>query len=198
MSKPAIGPGSPPGVQAERSLEGQLVVDGLMREKEKSMSATRDKTQKTVFVYSNLYQLYRKGLQQAKASPGVAASSTGASGPEVLVEADPGSTARTIEASSASAVEIRTPRARSSQVLKSEDLQALHARVEPYNPPELLRKRFRGAPEPGIGSQTSVTGQVLADGAIESLKRNLQALNELHARLRFMLQELEEHLNIKR
>ena len=39
------------------------------------MSATQDKTQKVTFVYSNLYQLYRKGqdapAQQAQAVPAV-------------------------------------------------------------------------------------------------------------------------------
>jgi len=34
------------------------------------MSATQDKTQKVAFVYSNLYQLYRKGKEAAQVSKG--------------------------------------------------------------------------------------------------------------------------------
>lgn len=144
------------------------------------MSATRDKTQKTVFVYSNLYQIYRKELDQAMARQGVMASSA---------QENPANRSLPDEAA------YELPSAR-PQVLRADDLRALGARVEPYRPPELLRKRFRGAPDlPASSTATpSAASPFVAGDAIESLRRNLRELHELHSKLRFMLQELEEYV----
>lgn len=139
------------------------------------MSATRDKSQKTTFVYSNLYQLYRKGVEAAK---------------NAEVPAAP--VAPAVESSS-SYVTLgfnRTPS--SSNVLKARDLK--QEAVQPYNPPSLLTKRIVHSPLK-TEFKTSVVEKVstpVADPAIKSLRENLQNLNELHARLRFMLQELED------
>ena len=66
------------------------------------------------------------------------------------------------------------------QVLKTGDLHSSTGpRVEAYVPTGLLPKR---AP-----ARTGTRNE-----AIESLKENLKSLNDLHSRLRFMLQELEE------
>ncbi len=103
------------------------------------MSATRDKNQKVAFVYSNLYEIYRKGKDAAVSSP-------------------------------------------SHNVLKANDVnQTPFAKVRSYTPAELIGKR--------IQRPKSLPS---ANPALQSLKDNLKALNDLHARLRFMLQELEE------
>jgi hypothetical protein len=81
----------------------------------------------------------------------------------------------------------------SGQVLKVSDLNSpTFGVVKPYNPPEFISKRMArpaSLPKPA----PVVTPETLPNNpAIESLKENLKNLNDLHARLRFMLQELEE------
>jgi hypothetical protein len=138
------------------------------------MSATRDKSQKTTFVYSNLYQLYRKG----KVAAGEAS---------VSVE------------SRSSYFEIPSE----SNVLKVGDLKA-EARanalkVDPFSPPELIGKRLdvRAAESrlQVVSPERIPLGKPVSpasDSAVFSLKQNLIALQDLHSRLRFMLKELEE------
>lgn len=144
------------------------------------MSATRDKSQKTTFVYSNLYQLYRKGKEAATEA-------------SVPVE------------SKSSYFEIPSER----NVLKAGDLKAESAtlQVDRFNPPELTAKRLEAraiharqessisdisiAPKPSripVGKPASP----VPDSALSSLKQNLLDLQSLHARLRFMLKELED------
>lgn len=117
------------------------------------MSATRDKSQKVTFVYSNLYQIYKKGQEAA-----------------------------------------------SKHVLKSQDLNeaaknlvaetAPQAVIRPYTPAELIGKRIQ---KPAvISSQANAAHSIGQKSALDGLKNNLKTLNQLHSRLRFMLQELED------
>jgi hypothetical protein len=129
------------------------------------MSATRDKSQKTTFVYTNIYQLYKKGAPAA-------APSTPAS--------------------------LAAPLA-TGKVLKSGDLKDPAFKIESFRPAELLAKRIaRESSEPVASLAPPVYVKkpaVLLDSeapAISSLKKNLQSLSDLHARLRFMLKELED------
>lgn len=72
----------------------------------------------------------------------------------------------------------------SGQVLKAAEVQqGMTHRVDVYRPASFLGKRI---PQPQ--SLTSVP----RNEVVESLKENLKSLNDLHARLKFMLQELEE------
>ncbi|OFZ54153.1 MAG: hypothetical protein A2428_02245 [Bdellovibrionales bacterium RIFOXYC1_FULL_54_43] len=128
------------------------------------MSASRDKTQKVAFVYSNLYQLYRKGKETAH--PVEAA--------QVQPQAQP-PTGQALAASAGAAV------VRSGNVLKSDDLRAAALAITPYAPTEFIGKRV---PRPEVIATKN--------SAVESLKKNLQELNDLHSRLRFMLKELED------
>jgi hypothetical protein len=113
------------------------------------MSATRDKTQKITFVYSNLYSIYRKGVEQARESAPLGLT--------------PGLTrGAVIKAAAESAAPAAQPAA---------------PRVSAYTPAELIGKR--------VAKPASVS-------PVESLKQNLQQLNDLQARLRFMLKELED------
>lgn len=113
------------------------------------MSATRDKNQKITFVYSNLYSIYRKGLEKAR--EGAAADS-----PLGLIK---------------------------GSVIKTEQLSSpTSVRVTPYTAAELMGKRIS---KPAALKESE-------RAPFQSLKQNLSQLNDLQARLRFMLQELEE------
>ena len=143
------------------------------------MSATRDKSQKTTFVYSNLYSLYRKGKEAAAQS-------------------------NVSEAPSAEPAYFAMPSERN--VLKTADLKReAGVKIEAYKPTELLSKRIE-ANAAIAAQQASVRIAAVAparlpagkptnstpDAALSSLKQNLQSLQDLHSRLRFMLKELEE------
>jgi hypothetical protein len=124
------------------------------------MSASRDKSQKTAFVYSNLYQLYRKGKEAAVNS-----------NPDIFQLPNPAGTL-----------------ASEKNVLKSGDLKAEAApTVSAYQPPSLLTKRI--VEKPKALQQAQMPAQ---SAAIQSLKDNLKTLNDLHSRLKFMLEELQE------
>jgi hypothetical protein len=127
------------------------------------MSATRDKSQKIAFVYSSLYEVYKKGK----------AAALDADAP--LAVRHPSAHVIKAEEASAAPVVAETP------------VPAPGAKITAYNPIELIGKRV-ARPE-AIGPARRVT---VTNPAISSLKDNLKALNDLQSRLRFMLQELEE------
>ena len=130
------------------------------------MSATQDKSQKTTFVYSNLYQLYKKGQKAAKDS--------------IVPETEP----QVKISSKLDAAPFAAPSSRN--VLKAGDVKAktlepkAEVSVREYHPTSLIGKRVA---KPEV---------VSSNAALQSLKENLKNLNDLHARLRFMLQELED------
>ena len=133
------------------------------------MSASRDQSQKVAFVYSNLYQLYKKGKAAAQ---------------EAQVPAE----APIEEPAVAAPLVVNKGLAPSSQILKAEDLNSVEKsspKVSAYNPTEFIGKRV--ARPASIPVQASAPKE-----AITSLKDNLKSLNDLHSRLRFMLQELED------
>ncbi|MEK6579755.1 MAG: hypothetical protein AABZ55_11055 [Bdellovibrionota bacterium] len=135
------------------------------------MSANRDKTQKIAFVYSNLYQLYRKGKDAA-----INASTQPQDG-------------------IAQAGFVRVSARSGTQVLKTADVREgnpLGIRVREYNPAALIGKRFEKPAFLKAGQESKAAVQVPAHAPLDGLKNNLQALNDLQAKLRFMLQELEE------
>ena len=139
------------------------------------MSATRDKSQNFTFVYSNLYQLYLKGIDAAKSAVVPAPAPTALQG------------------------------LASGKILKASDLNqgAFSAiRIEKHEPTLLMNKRIELRRIQEAAAQYNVTAsrRVLKPAsiplpkneALEGLKENLKSLNDLHARLRFMLKELEE------
>jgi hypothetical protein len=138
------------------------------------MSATRDSSQKIAFVYSNLYSLYQKGKTAAQEA-------------ELPVD-------QAQAPVSAEAVAIRKPLAQSSHVIKADDLnkpEKSSVKLSSYSPTEFIGKR--------VARPASIPPKAAAPHAphapkeaITSLKDNLKALNDLHSRLRFMLQELED------
>lgn len=145
------------------------------------MSATRDESQKVSFVYSNLYQIYRKGKAEAIAAevPNSDAPKSGAPSNAVIKAAE---VSAQLPAESQAPLVVN-PR---SHILKTDDLrnQVSSVKVAEYNPTTFIGKRIaRPAILPPAQQPTA---------AITSLKENLKSLNDLHSRLRFMLQELEE------
>jgi hypothetical protein len=162
------------------------------------MSATRDKSQKVTFVYSNLYSIYRKGIERARDGAVRESAATSPSlGAEALTELAVGTPSAT-----ASRV---AKNFQSGVVIKSDDLRNQNAaapavvtppaapRVTPYTPAELIGKRV--ARPASLMSQPVATpgkNQPATPDAVQSLKQNLESLNDLQARLRFMLKELED------
>jgi hypothetical protein len=140
------------------------------------MSANRDTTQKTTFVYSNLYQLYRKGKEAAEQAS-VPGSAESVSDLRQAVFQLPNPTGTL---------------ASEKNVLKTGDLKAEAApTVSSYQPPSLLAKRIVEKPQ-ALKRQGQQAPMAAQSAAIESLKANLKTLNDLHARLKFMLEELQE------
>ncbi|HTL13465.1 MAG TPA: hypothetical protein VL588_13310 [Bdellovibrionota bacterium] len=132
------------------------------------MSANYDKNQRFSFVYSNLYQIYRRGKEAAR---------------------------------NAELQGIKDAAGESFHVLKTEAVEnrALWRGHEPeirnYRPVELAGKRIkRSVPEleARMHRRPAPTAPVAEDATLKSLKSNLDSLNDLHSRLRFMLAELEE------
>ncbi len=129
------------------------------------MSATLDKTQKTTFVYSNLYHLYKKGRDAAQSA------------------------------------DLSSPLA-TGRVLKAENAKDPAFKIEAFQPAEFLAKRLpqvseaaAPAPQAPLKAVYAAKPSVLLQSqnqALTSLKDNLKSLNDLHARLRFMLKELED------
>jgi hypothetical protein len=115
------------------------------------MSATRDPSQKVGFVYSNLYHLYKKGVQEAKKAPGIE---------------QPGLTSSHIK---------------TSQVIKA------------YQPQVFSSQRHQWIPErkPTPGFLYQKKNASLHPG-VEDLRKNLAALEEVHGRIRVLLNELKE------
>jgi hypothetical protein len=137
------------------------------------MSATRDQSQKVAFVYSNLYQIYQKGKNAAQSADISSVS------PAVI----PADQASSLVSESAPVVVSK------SQILKADDLhkpEFSSVKIAEYNPAAFIGKRVaRPQSLPPVQNAQPTA-------AVSSLKENLKALNDLHSRLRFMLQELEE------
>ncbi|MBC7690511.1 MAG: hypothetical protein H7222_01970 [Methylotenera sp.] len=164
------------------------------------MSATRDKSQNFTFVYSNLHHLYKKGVEAAKAA-------------DISHVTD--SPAAVVVTRNDDAVQSRAG-LQTAKVLKAADLNqgALSTiRISKPLSTELIGKRIQErqnvrTPDEGVKVenqrvpvvktalhslvQTVHQPDVVKSQALESLKQNLKNLNDLHARLRFMLKELEE------
>lgn len=150
------------------------------------MSANRDTSQKTTFVYSNLYQLYRKGKEAADQSQVPA---------QVPAQAPVANAAESVADLRQAVFQLPNPMGAlpsEKNVLKSTDLKAQAApAVNAYEPPSLLAKRI--VEKPQALKQAQKNGMMPAQSAaIQSLKDNLKTLNDLHARLKFMLEELQD------
>ncbi|MDR3607032.1 MAG: hypothetical protein P4M08_06595 [Oligoflexia bacterium] len=138
------------------------------------MSATHDKSQRTTFVYSNLYQLYRKGKQAAQQAGEVESSRPDSF--HVLKAGD-------LKAESLVKIESFSP----PEFLGKRVEAAREPALAPGLRVEIARPGLAPAVAPSVAQATLVQ-----NAALSSLKENVKALQDLHSRLRFMLKELEE------
>ena len=150
------------------------------------MSATRDRSQKIAFVYSNLYKIYREGVDQARASE--PAKAPGLTTSRVLKSSDLTEGVFSVVRPQARS-EIRAEPAAAPSVREYRPAELLGGRVNRQLPPRVDAPARAPVPAPVPAPARSESEQ---DAAIRSLRRNLSSLDELHSRLRFMLKELEE------
>jgi hypothetical protein len=148
------------------------------------MSAKQDKSQKIAFVYSNLYEIYRKGKSAALAS-GVPAETDSVLGLDLSVSSQAPvviPSGRVLKAKDLRPGQVQSLNPASPQAPVAKDART-SAEIRPFAPIELLGKRV---PKP------EVLKTVASNPAIDELKGNLKTLNDLHSRLKFLLQELED------
>ena len=72
----------------------------------------------------------------------------------------------------------------SPHVLKTEDIKKIQPQIRPYEPVQLMGKR--------VETKRAEAKNPPQVAPIDSLKQNLDSLNQLHSRLKFMLKELED------
>lgn len=115
--------------------------------------AIRDKSQKVGFVYTNIYQIYKK----AKAAPDMAE----------------------LKAAASLGVNMKSD----SRIIRAEDLG--NFKITKFEP--------RALTEPQVAEKVLEANDA-KHGAnpFDDLKSNLNRLQDLHSRLRFMLKELED------
>lgn len=143
------------------------------------MSATRDPSQKVKFVYANFHDLFKKGLKAAQ----------DANVAQVTPDAPIGL--------------VRGKILKASELTR--ELPAVEEKLEPvireHRPVELISERIRIAREarrevlpeslrtrPRLENPTHREQRK----ALEELRGHVQSLNQIQARLSFMLKELEE------
>ncbi len=179
------------------------------------MSANRDKSQKITFIYSNLYDVYRKGKEAAKS----------AELPQEQTQAVDQKTDPVSDAQSDSKVQSivndyqpilgrhATQGLTTGKIIKAADASPFAVArgkplVQEHVPTGLIgkrieEKRIEAKPElrakstlsPLVQSalkNASTPSQVSQQESINQLKENLKSLNDLHNRLKFMLKELED------
>ena len=131
------------------------------------MSAHRDQSQKFTFVYSNLYQLYKKGKDAA------------------INATIPKSDAQSDELSSKKQDDLKG--VETSKIIKASQYQQNGSvvQVRDFTPPSFVAKRIEN--DKNLASPT-----IDRTNAIQQLKDNLKTLQGLQERLNFMLTEIEE------
>lgn len=111
------------------------------------MSATRDKTQSVAFVYSNIYQIYKKAKTANQETPAL-----------------------------------------NSRVIRADELTG---KVDEELSP-LKIKKFEPQKLQSQGGASNFSATPPAQTPFDELKTNINRLQDLHSKLRFMLQELED------
>lgn len=139
------------------------------------MSATRDKSQNVGFVYTNIYQLYKKAQSAPAAAP--VSSAAVATHEESL-------------ASNARNSQIF----RESRVWRAEELGEI--KITKFQPRTLSPSTPLVTPADIAPVARQAPGPI-ASNPFDDLKSNLQKLQDLHSKLRFMLAELDELVSKK-
>lgn len=129
------------------------------------MSAYLDKSQGITFVYSNIFDLYRKAKEAKLDEPFVAQAPTPRAAPAPLHAVTEAPAAR---------------------VIKESD-----AKVESYEPRELDPGTERPYAVPMGVREAEEKAKRLGQRPLASLQKNLSDLTDAHDKLRFLLKELE-------
>lgn len=146
------------------------------------MPAERDQSQKFKFVYSNLYQIYRKGVDAAKAAPEVVPAVSPA---EVVSDRTVVHAVRPMRLREMNKMEPTRSGIVTGTIIKpASRVQPL---VRPHQPAQLRTNHRINFSE--IHAQAA---QVSSQKTVSDLKQNLSELDELQSKLRFMLKELED------
>ena len=179
------------------------------------MPASRDKSQKFTFVYSNLYQIYRKGKDQAKAAV-IPGNLNQEEQRKSNTRAHNRPTSSHILRVGALTHEIRTLDMPKPEVRNYQPVEFLNKRVESAQRIAQLAPAPKAAEAPKAASAPAVAPKLAPlqsisplarlhqksieklsednrnnDPTLIGLKTNLNKLSELHERLKFMLGELE-------
>lgn len=176
------------------------------------MSASRDQTQKTTFVFNNLYQLYKKNIPSPVK---VQTAETKSEAVDVLKDLSVQARAELIEkalqakqeSSSQSGLRkgvlLQAAVLPSSQIIKETQeagMKSPEAEVKVYRAPAFIKNPAQASviqsPE-ALPKKLSTEWNILetkteSSQTITSLKKNLKDLENLHERLKFMLKEIEE------
>lgn len=145
------------------------------------MSATRDKSLKVGFVYSNLYEMYKrvKNTPVNDESPLVLDKATG------LPSKSP-----SLPLTGLTKGAIIKPKT----LAEAQTTMDAAPTVSRFTPPEFIGKRVEHAPlyvaKPEVLKHAQ--SHAPAQHAVESLKESLNRLSDLHTRLKFMLKEIED------
>lgn len=151
------------------------------------MSATRDKSQKIAFVYSNFYHLYKKGKTAARNA------NVDASAEAPRKELRLNSVVQTaVDDAKPVVLQVQPPLNGLNGAIMSEPQPQIEVRN--YEPIEFMQKRLDNAKK--LAHARNVQNKKAADRnrEIASLKRNVQQLDGLQKKLNFMLRELEDLL----
>jgi hypothetical protein len=148
------------------------------------MPATRDPSQKVQFVYSNLHHLFKKGLDAAKNAELPSEPLSPPVGGVGLVRGKVIKSGNAALPPDFGSIEIRElEKAPLPEVREHKPLNLLGKRIE------IQVKREAALPAASLPPSEAHLAQ---RKAIEELKVNLKNLTDVHARLRFMLKELED------
>ena len=150
------------------------------------MSATKDKNQRFTFVYKDFYKAYKESQKMQK-------STTATKGVVINLRTEQVNQPFTQPSRESSNRVLKVGEQRSGQTASS-------VKVREYKEPELVAKRVETAQ---IRRDLEKKTQRLSVGplvrpltrnkdTVQDLKNNLKSLQDLHSRLRFMLNELED------
>lgn len=166
------------------------------------MSATRDSSQKVAFLFTNLYQVYRK--EKGAASPVL---KTGDLKVGVPVLSEQAETAGRDASAGKSEDLVAT-----SRTLSPAKIQANQIKVTAFEPrdfcatPGARSTKTAAAPTPAHPNARTLVRKPsflrqaadASDPALERLQKSLLQLQEIQSRLHFMLEELEQIVGKKK
>lgn len=171
------------------------------------MSATRDSSQKPVFVFSNLHELFKKAQEASKEGP----FSTYTPTQSQIIKAAQARANAPVKPLDTKGAQAEAAKPGTAQPHKP--VHFLPAREQrevtrpilvprPASLPPAPTRNDESAKDPvppmpadlaqSVRRAADIAARASRSAAVDDLKKNLGELKDLHARLKFLLQELEE------